>query len=248
MPIHDWTRVEAGIFHDFHHAWIEEIKRSLNAGRLPSNYYALAEQHAAGFGPDVLALEATRGEASGKSLESETPSTESATLLAPPQLWLTAETDLEYYRRKQSAVAIRHVSGDRLVAMIEIISPGNKSSRHALRAFVEKAATLLESGIHLLILDLFPPGRRDPQGVHGAIWEEVAGEEYEQPSDKPLTLAAYEADLSIRAHVQPASVGESLIDMPLFLQPRGQVPVPLEATYQGAWNALPQRWRNVVAG
>lgn len=22
MPIHDWTRVEAGIFHDFHHAWI----------------------------------------------------------------------------------------------------------------------------------------------------------------------------------------------------------------------------------
>ncbi len=27
MPVHDWTRVEAGIFHDFHHAWIEEIKR-----------------------------------------------------------------------------------------------------------------------------------------------------------------------------------------------------------------------------
>src|SRR5438309_561880 len=21
MPIHDWTRVEAGIFHDFHHSW-----------------------------------------------------------------------------------------------------------------------------------------------------------------------------------------------------------------------------------
>src|SRR5438309_823998 len=40
MPIHDWTRVEAGIFHDFHHGWIADIKRALNAGVLPPNYYA----------------------------------------------------------------------------------------------------------------------------------------------------------------------------------------------------------------
>ena len=32
---------------------IEEIQRALNAGILPRDYYALAEQHAAGFGPDV---------------------------------------------------------------------------------------------------------------------------------------------------------------------------------------------------
>jgi hypothetical protein len=25
MPVHDWPRVEAGIFHAFHHGWIEEI-------------------------------------------------------------------------------------------------------------------------------------------------------------------------------------------------------------------------------
>jgi hypothetical protein len=35
MPIHDWTRVDAGIFIDFHHAWIKVIKRALNRGRLP---------------------------------------------------------------------------------------------------------------------------------------------------------------------------------------------------------------------
>jgi hypothetical protein len=28
MPIHDWTRVNAGIFHHFHHAWIEDIART----------------------------------------------------------------------------------------------------------------------------------------------------------------------------------------------------------------------------
>ncbi len=54
MPVHDWTRVDPGIVHDFHHDWITEIKRALNRGILPSGYYALAEQHAAGFGPDVL--------------------------------------------------------------------------------------------------------------------------------------------------------------------------------------------------
>lgn len=30
MPIHDWTKVNAGIFHDFHHDWITMIKRALN--------------------------------------------------------------------------------------------------------------------------------------------------------------------------------------------------------------------------
>jgi hypothetical protein len=30
MPIHDWTRVDAGIFHHFHQSWIPEISRALN--------------------------------------------------------------------------------------------------------------------------------------------------------------------------------------------------------------------------
>src|SRR5713101_4969806 len=60
MPIHDWTRVEAGIFHAFHHEWISEIGRALNRGLLPAEYYALPEQIAAGFGPDVLTLQDQR--------------------------------------------------------------------------------------------------------------------------------------------------------------------------------------------
>ena len=35
MPVHDWTRVEAGIFHDFHVAWLPEIRKALNGGLLP---------------------------------------------------------------------------------------------------------------------------------------------------------------------------------------------------------------------
>jgi Protein of unknown function (DUF4058) len=245
MPIHDWTRVEAGIFHDFHHAWIEELKRALNRGILPADYYALAEQHAAGFGPDVLTLQGnSRADADDPS--DLGPTRAGIAVLPAPKLRPTAETDMAFYRRKQSTVAVRHVSGDRIVAMIEVVSPGNKASRNPLRAFVQKVAELLDKGVHLLILDLLPPGRRDPQGIHGVIWEEIAGQDYAAPADRPLTLAAYESALSIRAYVIPAAVGDVLTDMPLFLEPEKAVEAPLEATYNRAFAEVPRRWRRVL--
>jgi hypothetical protein len=238
MPIHDWTRVEAGIFHAFHHSWIEEMARALNGGLLPGDYYALAEQHAAGFGPDVLTLQgggADDGDDTGRG-----------NLRVAPKLKPTAETEMAFYRRKQDAIAVRHVSGDSLAAIVEIVSPGNKSSRTAMRKFVEKAAAPLDQDIHLLIVDLHPPGRRDPQGIHGEIWEEIAGEEHTAPADKRLTLAAYECALSVRADVVHVAVGDVLPEMPLFLEPQLAVDVPLETTYQSAFAAVPRRWRRVL--
>jgi hypothetical protein len=64
MPIHDWTRVDANLFHDFHQTWTVAIRNALNGGILPRGYAALVEQHAAGLVPDVLALQLrSRGEA-----------------------------------------------------------------------------------------------------------------------------------------------------------------------------------------
>jgi hypothetical protein len=245
MPIHDWTLVDAGIFHDFHHVWIDEIARTLNRGLLPPDYYALREQHAAGFGPDVLTLQAQIGDiepaALGTGLQSE-----GGLLLATPKLQPIAETDMAFYRRKQKSVTIRHVSGDRTVAMVEVVSPGNKAARNAMRAFVAKAAELLDKQIHLLILDLIPRGKRDPDGIHGEIWQEIAGQEYAAPADKPLALIAYESGLSVRAYVVPAAVGDVLVDMPVFLEPAQAVQLPLEATYTAAFNEVPRRWRRVL--
>lgn len=246
MAVHDWTRVEAGIFHDFHHAWIEEIARALNRGLLPPEYYALREQYAGGFGPDVLTLQGERSDRTDGLGENVSDRRGGGVLLAPPKLQPVAETELGFYRRKKKNVTIRHVSGDEIVAIVEIVSPGNKSSRNAMRAFVEKAATLLESQIHLLIVDLHPPGRRDPHGIHAEIWEEVAGDEYVPPADKPLTQAAYESGLRVRAYVVPMAVGDVLTDMPLFLEPSKAVEVPLEATYCAAFAEVPRRWRRVL--
>ncbi len=248
MPIHDWTRVGAGIFHALHHGWITEIARALNRGLLPDDYYALPEQHAAGFGPDVLTLQGS-GDDNGTAdaHADEVPSSGGGGVrLAAPKLRPVAESDMAFYRRKQKHVAVRHVSGDRIVAMVELVSPGNKAARNPLRAFVRKAAELLDNDVHLLIVDLFPPGRRDPDGLHGEIWQEIAGAEYAAPADKPLTLAAYETGLSVRAYVVHAAVGDALTDMPLFLEPGEAVTVPLEATYQASFAEVPRRWRRVL--
>ena len=37
MPIHDWTRVTAGTWHDFHLVWIAELRNVLNGGLLPAS-------------------------------------------------------------------------------------------------------------------------------------------------------------------------------------------------------------------
>jgi hypothetical protein len=128
---------------------------------------------------------------------------------------------------------------------VEIVSPGNKSNRHSIRAFVEKALTALRAGIHLLIVDLFPPGPRDPQGIHKAIWDELIDNDFTLPEEKPLTVVAYSADEFPKAYIDPVAVGDTLTEMPLFLTPDVYVPTPLEATYCSAWKVFPSPWREV---
>lgn len=245
MPMHDWTRVEAGIFHAFHHAWIQEMANFLNGGGLPNDYYALPEQVAAGLGPDVLTLQSRTAD------EDEPEGGGVATICGVrtrPQTRFTAETHSEFYRRKKSAIAVRHVSGDRVAAMIEIVSPGNKASRKAFKAFVDKACELLEYRIHLLLVDPFPPGPRDPNGIHAAIWEEVEDQPFHLPEDKPLTLVAYECDLTTRAYIEPVAAGDVLPDMPLYLEANAYIKLPLESTCQMAFAAQSRRWRRVLEG
>ena len=100
MPIHDWLRVEAGIFHAFHQQWLIAISNALNSGILPADYYALPEQYDAGFGPDVLTLQDTQAVEDGPN---DVPTSGSGGLLvAEPKIEVTAETDLEFYRANKT--------------------------------------------------------------------------------------------------------------------------------------------------
>jgi hypothetical protein len=46
--------------------------------------------------------------------------------------------------------------------------------------------------------------------------------------------------------VEPFAVGQSIPDMPLFLQNSFYINVPLEATYMDTWSVLPQPLRDLV--
>lgn len=230
MPIHDWTRVRSNQFHDFHQSWTIAIRNALNAGRLPPGYFAMVEQRASVPEADVITLELsppigpTEG---GVAVERQ-----------PPKARFVTRTESAGYARKANRITVRHPDGD-VVAVIEIISPGNKDSRHAIRAFARKAVELLEAGIHLTVVDLFPPSRRDPQGIHKVIWDRLRDEPFTLPPDKPLTVAAYAAGTETVAYVEPVAVGDALPDAPVFLGADQHVPCPLEATYHLAWEQFP---------
>ncbi len=147
--------------------------------------------------------------------------------------------------KRADRVMIRHGRGQ-VVAIIEIVSPGNKESRDALRSFVEKAAEILKQGVNLLVVDLFPPTPRDPHGIHKAIWDEFADEPFEQPEGKPLIVASYIGGETPTAYVESVGVGDELPALPIFLSETRYIPAPLEPTYQQAWADFPSMLQGLV--
>jgi hypothetical protein len=194
LPVHDWTRVEADIFHDFHVAWVAEIRKALNGGLLPDRFYALVEQHV------------------GRTL------------------------------------AVRHVSGHRLIAILEILSPANKDRASTVENFAAKVVEALDLGVHVLVVDLFPPGPHDPHGIHGVIRQRLvqSNEPYDLPAEAPLTLASYASAKSVEIYVDHIAVGAELSEMPLFLHFDRYIPTPLETTYREAYRGMPAFWRGVL--
>jgi len=232
MPMHDWTLVDAGLFHAFHHRWIDSICDELNAGVLPSDYYALPEQNIRGPIPDVIALKLT---------DDDSPVVGGGVAVAesPPKVRHITRSEAGLYADKASYITVRHRHGD-VVTIIEIVSPGNKGSRAAFQDFVEKSTGLISAKISLLVIDLFPPTRRDPFGVHKAIWDGFDEKDFAFPRGKNRTLASCDAGPPQVAYVENVGLGDKLPEMPIFLRPEIYVNAPLESTYQSAWAAFPR--------
>src|SRR5947209_10871663 len=130
MPIHDWTRVRSNRFHDFHQKWTVAICNALNAGRLPPGYFAMVEQRAGGPEPDVVTLELVPrvGPAPGGV----------AVDVQPPRARFVRRAAVDAYARKANRVTVRHADRD-VIAVLENVPPGDKSSRQALQAFAREA-------------------------------------------------------------------------------------------------------------
>lgn len=220
MPLHDWSRVPAGLFHDFHQSWTVQICDALNACSLPKGNSALIER----------SLVTHYGD--GSRAEFLTKSNASC-------------SDNAFYAGRANRIVLRHHLSQ-ILAVIEIVSPGNKDSRAALRNFVDKTLDFLKSGIHVLVVDLFPPTQRDPFGIHKLIWDEIEEEPFVLPPGKDRILVAYETGRERAAYIEPVGVGDVLPDMPVFLSNDLHVLAPLESTYMATWNASPEEFRVAI--
>jgi hypothetical protein len=80
------------------------------------------------------------------------------------------------YAARASRIAVKHHLG-RTIAILLIVSPGNKERRVAVRDFPAKTLEFLNAGIPVLLIDLFPPSARDPFGLHALIWDEIGADE-----------------------------------------------------------------------
>jgi hypothetical protein len=237
MPIHDWTRVSAGTYHDFHLGWTVALRVALNQGVLPAGFEAVAEGKVLGWEPDVITVQAPDAFPGGVAVAD-----------APPHARLTArlEPDALTYARRANRIAVRHESGA-VVAVIEFVSPGNKHSTTAIEQFRDKAIEFLERGVNLVVIDPFPPTRRDPNGLHQLIWDRIASEPFPPaPDGKPPAVVSFDATDGLTVYVEPVSVGATLPEASLFLARGWYVRLPLEATYMRAWGELTPRVRALL--
>jgi hypothetical protein len=111
---------------------------------------------------------------------------------------------------------------------------------------VDKTNDFLRQGIQVLIADLFPPSGRDPFSIHKVIWDEFIEADFAFPEGKDRLLVSYESGTERAAYVELVGIGDMLPDMPLFVATGMYVPVPLESTYQGAWESSSEEMRRAV--
>ncbi len=254
VAIHDWTRVDAGTWHSFHGAWLAEFRRVLNTGALPDGFYADMEKPESGYVPDVVTLEEASSEIMADVPDegggSEGGGGGTAVAAAPPATALRLQSsNAEWYATRRRPLGIRHENGDRLVALIELVSPGNKHSAKHVAKFTTKVADALASRVHVSVIDLFPPRRPDgPGGLVGACADAAGFDSFDLPDAKPLCIGAFEATEPVQLYADPLAAGDALPDLPVFLRAGWYVNVPLASTYAAAWAGTPRRWRDVITG
>ncbi len=257
--IHDWTSVPSFVWGDFHAGWIGELRKQLNGGVLSDPFYAVAETQGGltvesaespdgnglsddhddpvggrRFVGDLLSLREGHGSDGGGGL---------AVAEAPPHTRLTLQAPTPTAVRR---ILIRHASGDRVVALIELVSPGNRDGRRKIESFCDHIEAAVGGGVHVLLVDLFPPTNLLPDGIQGAVAERF-GIDYDPPPDEPLCCAAYRAaGPATTSFIEPLAVGAPVPTMPLFLTTDRYVNLPLAESYAEAFGPTPRKYKALL--
>ena len=243
MPLHDWSRLDAGAYHGFHGRWIAALTDVLNNGLLPPAFFADGEQivldEEQRRQPDVITLR-------DQLIDFDPPEGGGTATAVATENFVETQVSLAEDLPQPRHLVVRRSQDFEVVALLEIISLANRDRPKSVEQFVDKVQEALEAGVHVVTLDLLAHGRHDPHGLHGAVLDRIApGEPYAFPGGTARTIASYASDrLDARILVAHPKIGGALPDTPLFLTPKYAVAVPLEQTYLQAWRGTPFPYRN----
>ena len=127
--------------------------------------------------------------------------------------------------------------GAKLVAAIELVSPGNKDRDAHRRAFAVKCASYLCRGISLIVIDIVTSRRAN---LHDEIVQVLGhGDTFALPAETLLYGIAYrpivrEGQSQIEVWPSRLEVGRPLPVLPLALNAETVLPIDLESTYTAA--------------
>ena len=217
----------------FHGAWAAAMARLLNAGVLPSGYYAVPFLDRDGpMEIDVAALNEQQDRR-----EDDGPVMNAAWTPAAPPL----AVDVQWPSVDDLRVEIFSDEGDPvLAAAIELVSPGNKDRPQAREAFTAKCADHLRHGHGLVVVDAVTTRRTNLYAdLVAALGATSAGIE-------PGALAAisYKAVAhqqgggQLLAWPSDLMVGQPLPTVPLWLTADLAVPLDLESSHNAACTDL----------
>jgi hypothetical protein len=216
----------------FHSNWATKLADALTERWLPPNY--IAEEHVH-FGPSVEIDVATFAkEASGGEGKDGTVATLGPKVWTPP----AADAVIPSVFPETFEVRIHSTdTGPKLVAAIELISPGNKDRPAERKAFATKVASYLYQGISVIIVDIVTNRRAN---LHNEVLQVMeAAETLQLPTETTLYAVAYRplrrnhAD-EIDLWRSPLTLGGSLPTLPLGLRGDLAIPVDFESTYAEA--------------
>jgi hypothetical protein len=132
----------------FHSAWAATLAEDLNQ-RLPAGYFAEPQSHG-GMGVEIDVP--TWDSNAARSTTAAPTATQAEPLLwAPP---VPARTIPAVFSDDIEIKVISTLSGPRLVAAIELVSPRNKDRQEARQAFAVKCASYLHQSVSLIVVDV----------------------------------------------------------------------------------------------
>lgn len=217
----------------FHSSWATRIADALTERWLPPDY--IAEEHVR-LGPSVEIDVATFAQQATPGDGPEAPAL--ATL--SPRVWVPPPADATLPAVFPDAFEVRVLSketGPRLVAAIELVSPGNKDRPAERKAFATKVASYLYQGISVIVVDIVTNRRANLHNEVMGLLE--AAEQLQLPAESNLYAVAYrplqrsKGD-EIDVWRCPLTLGETLPTLPLGLRGDLVIPVEFESTYAEA--------------